>query len=573
MLKRVAAAMALAVLAACGPATAPSANTPSAAPAAFLPRAALFGDPEREQAQISPDGKWLSYLDRREGKRTLTAALVADRVDTRVIAEGASDYFWSADGAFIVYRVGSGWRTRDLLRTGEDHMLVSEPGAQPFPVSAARPAQALFELGADLYEIDIRTGARTPVFRNRYGYSDFLFDAQNRPVVGVKRLPSGDLEITGLAGAARKLLLIPAADAAQTRVLTGAPNGANFLLISTFGRKHAALMRVDLTTGAMNAVAQDDQADITAVWRTPSTGEVEAYAASSFEPRWTPLNQIAGADMALLKQNLKAFEILSRSADNKIWIVREQTPSLAPRVWLYDRAAKKIERLFSEHPPLEGVSFATPKPVNIAVSKSENHDALLYPGGALVVLLRDANAPAFGAFDPVAQYFVNLGFSVLDARGGAIADISHWAVSQHLAAAGKNIALIGERTALNALPLAGNFGCAALVDAPPYPEKLPAATGERILLARLGIKPGDEKPSYPAQVYFPDETQPFARPENRVAYYALTSAFIAPCIGADAAPIGGDLQGSSLEILAGQTLFPTLKAAMAPRESEAGAPP
>ncbi len=276
------------------------------------------------------------------------------------------------------YRVNDGWHARDLLRTGEDKMLVPEPGAHPFPVSPARAGQALFALGADLVEIDIATGARTPLFRNRDGYSDFLLDAQNRPVVGVKRLPTGDLEITGLAGTPRKLLLIPASDAAKTRVLEGAPNGASFLLISTFGRKHAVLMRVDLATGAMNAVAQDDQADITSVWRTPSTGEVEAYAASRFEPRWKPLNQIAGADLALLRQNLQAFEIISRSADNKKWIVREQTPSLAPRVWLYDRETKKLDRWFSEHPPLEGVAFVTPRQVQIPIDENGGFEGLLY---------------------------------------------------------------------------------------------------------------------------------------------------------------------------------------------------
>lgn len=594
MLRQAAAILALAALAACGQGAQKAPSAPSAAPAALIPRAALFADPEREHAQISPDGKWLSYIDRRGGKRTLTAALVADRVDTRKIAEGAADYVWSADGAFILYRAvfgpgrqfqsggedyvaypaGAGaWHAVDLLKTGEDRVLIAEPGAHGLPPSPAHAGQVAFTLGGDLYEIDIRTGARTLKFRNRDGYGDFVLDAQSRPAVGLKRLPTGDLEITALTGAPKKLLIIPAADAPQTRLLGAAPDGASFLMVSTFGRKHAALMRVDVGTGAMTSLAQDDAADITVVWRTPSTGELEAYAASSFDPRWKPLNQIAAADLALLKQNLKAFEVVSRSADNTKWIVREQTPSLAPRIWLYDRAAKKVERLFSEYPPLEGAAFATPK----SVKPSATFEGLLFEpagnanNGALIVLIRDAGASAPGGFDADAQYFVNLGYAVVAVRGeGAAAEVSRWAIGQHLATAGKNIALIGERRALGALPLKGDFGCAVVIDSAPY-AKLPNVTAEKIMLARRGAE--EEKPSVAASIQFPDETQSFTRAENRVAYNALAGAFISGCLGGRIAPIGGDLQNSSVQILSGQDLIPTLKAAMAPRESEAGAPP
>ncbi|HWA23821.1 MAG TPA: hypothetical protein VG735_15610 [Caulobacterales bacterium] len=588
MLKRVGAAMAVAALvcastAACGPAAAPGSGASSAATAvaAASPRAALFADAEREQAQISPDGKWLSYLDRRAGKRTLTAAPLSDRVDTRVIAEGARDYFWSADGAFIVYRAqdGGAWHAVDLLATGADRVLLAEPDARPFPVSPARAGQVAFALGADLYEIDIRTGARTNLFRNRAGFSAFLLDARNRPVVGLKRLPAGDVEITALNGAPRKLLIVHAADAPDARLIAAAPDGGSFLLLSTFGRKHAALMRVDLGSGAMISVAQDEQADVNAVWRTPSTGEVEAYAVANFNPRWTPLNQIAAADLALLKQNLQAFEIVSRSADNTRWIVREQTPSLAPRVWLYDRAAKKFERLFSEHPPLDGSAFATPKRLTIPTRDGGGFDGALFlrddATDALVVLLREPDAPPFGAFDADAQYFTDLGYAVLEARAGAgaVAELSRWAIGQHLAAAGKNIALIGERAALASLPLKGDFGCAVLVDSPPYAANLPDAGTEKILFVRRGAAIEDEKPSFAAQAYFPDETQSFARAENRIAFYALAGAFVSGCLGKDVAPIGGDLRNSSLKIVSGQVLIPTLGAAMAPRETEAGAPP
>ncbi|MES1202752.1 MAG: hypothetical protein ABUS57_15050, partial [Pseudomonadota bacterium] len=143
----------------------------------------------------------------------------------------------------------------------------------------------------------------------------------------------------------------------------------------------------------------------------------------------------------------------------------------------------------------------------------------------------------------------------------------------HLAAAGKNIALIGERAALASLPLNGDFACAVVVDSPPYAVNFADAGKEKILFVRRGAAIKQEKPSFAAQAYFPDETQSFARPENRVAFYALAGAFVSGCLANEAVPIGGDLRNSSLKIVSGHALIPTLAAAMAPRETEAGAPP
>jgi hypothetical protein len=133
------------------------------------------------------------------------------------------------------------------------------------------------------------------------------------------------------------------------------------------------------------------------------------------------------------------------------------------------------------------------------------------------------------------------------------------------------VALVGERAVLGALPLGGNFGCAVVSNAAPI--KSSDASKEKIMFVRRGPAMKDEKPSFAVQLHFPDETLRLARAENRIAFHALAGAFIAGCLGKQAEPIGGDLQNSSVQILAGQELIPTLKAAMAPRESEAGAPP
>ncbi|MBB4660324.1 alpha/beta hydrolase family protein [Parvularcula dongshanensis] len=62
---------------------------------------------------------------------------------------------------------------------------------------------------------------------------------------------------------------------------------------------------------------------------------------------------------------------------------------------------------------------------------------------------------------------------------------------------------------------------------------------------------------------FPDEGHGFARPENRLAFFALTEGFLAEnCLGGRAEPIGDALEGSSLNVPAGAEDVPGLQAAM-----------
>jgi hypothetical protein len=52
-------------------------------------------------------------------------------------------------------------------------------------------------------------------------------------------------------------------------------------------------------------------------------------------------------------------------------------------------------------------------------------------------------------------------------------------------------------------------------------------------------------------VVFPDEGHGFARPENNIAFTAITEAFLAACLGGRAEPLGGEVVASTAQIVAG----------------------
>jgi len=60
-------------------------------------------------------------------------------------------------------------------------------------------------------------------------------------------------------------------------------------------------------------------------------------------------------------------------------------------------------------------------------------------------------------------------------------------------------------------------------------------------------------------VLYPDEGHGFARPENRLSFYAIAEAFLSACLGGRVEPVGNDFSGSSLEVRVGKEHIPGLE--------------
>jgi dipeptidyl aminopeptidase/acylaminoacyl peptidase len=67
-------------------------------------------------------------------------------------------------------------------------------------------------------------------------------------------------------------------------------------------------------------------------------------------------------------------------------------------------------------------------------------------------------------------------------------------------------------------------------------------------------------------VLYPDEGHGFARPENRLSFFAIMDGFLAKHLGGRYEPIGDDFLGSSLQVPQGGELVPSLADALAERQ-------
>jgi dipeptidyl aminopeptidase/acylaminoacyl peptidase len=63
-------------------------------------------------------------------------------------------------------------------------------------------------------------------------------------------------------------------------------------------------------------------------------------------------------------------------------------------------------------------------------------------------------------------------------------------------------------------------------------------------------------------VLYSDEGHGFARPENKLSFYAISEAFLGQCLGGRVEPIGGDFEGSSVAVPAGKEHIKGLKEAL-----------
>jgi len=67
-------------------------------------------------------------------------------------------------------------------------------------------------------------------------------------------------------------------------------------------------------------------------------------------------------------------------------------------------------------------------------------------------------------------------------------------------------------------------------------------------------------------VLYSDEGHGFARPENRLSFYAVAELFLAKHLGGRAEDIGDDFQGSTIQVPQGMEQIPGLSEALGKKQ-------
>ncbi|HEY8521606.1 MAG TPA: S9 family peptidase [Gammaproteobacteria bacterium] len=441
----------------------------------LIPREALFGNPERTAARISPDGERVSFLAPRDGVLNVWVSPVGDigaaQPVTNDIMRPIRNYAWLPTGEVIGYLqdVGGNENFHLLLTdlatgTTRDVTAIDGVRAQVVATSYERPDALLVGLNDrdpalhDVYEIDLETGERKLVFRNGAGYASFLADDELDVRIGMQQTPAGGFELYSLAGEEPKLIVsLPPDDALSSSPLAFNDAGDAFYMLDSRGRDKAALVLVDAESGeTLEVVASSERADISRVIFHPLTDEPLAYAIERERVEWTALDEETARRLRVLDDALEGdFTIASQTRDNDRWVVSEDSPEAAPRFWLFDAAGGAVTRLFTTRPVLDEAPLQPMHAVTIrsrdgldlvsyyTLPPGSDRDGDGIPESPQPMMLWVHGGPwardSFG-FNSVHQWLANRGYAVLSVNyrgstgfGKAFINASHgeWAGKMH----------------------------------------------------------------------------------------------------------------------------------------------
>ncbi len=345
----------------------------AAAEPELISRDALFGNPERANVKISPDGSTLSWIAPVNGVLNVWVAPADDLSKARAVtddkARGIRDYFWSyRPGTLLYLRDTGGDENFHLysldLASGDKRDLSPFPKtrADLHPVSPLHPDAIVVGMNDrdaewhDLYRVDLASGARTLVEKNTGKVADYLVDADYTVRMTQKTRADGGVDLFAPDGKGgwQKTGDIPFSDFMSTSPGNYTHDGSTLYFRDSRGRDTVGLYAVD-ANGNKTLLAEDPRADVGDILYDPKTGEADAVSVNYLRQEWRVLDPSITPDLAKLKAIGPGDVFVSaRTADDRTWIVTYAAAEAAPVYYRYDRDGGALAKLFSSRPVLDG---------------------------------------------------------------------------------------------------------------------------------------------------------------------------------------------------------------------------
>jgi dipeptidyl aminopeptidase/acylaminoacyl peptidase len=417
--------------------------------APLIERQKLFGNPSRSQGRLSPDGKWISWIAPRDGVLNIWVAPVSDPSNGRPLTDEKKRpiraYFWSPDSATILFVNDKGGDENFLLYsvnvvTADQHTLTPFEKTRVEVVGVSNHVKDRILIGLnnrdpkwhDVYSLDLKTNALTPLLTNTGDYAGFLADEQLKLRIATKSRPDGGTDFFRVAG--NKVDDKPFASVGLDDSLTTSPagftaDGKTLYWIDSRGRDTAVLIAQDTKTGKTRILAESSKADIDGALADPQTGRVQAYAVNYFKTEWTALDPAIKGDLDFLQSHLKGeIFVTSRTYADDLWTVAVDPVTAPSSTYLYNRKARSLTRLYVTRPELEGATLADMHPVEIKTRDGLTEVSYLtlppgsdtkqsgHPDHPVPMVLFVHGGPwgrdGFG-YNPYHQWLANRGYAVL----------------------------------------------------------------------------------------------------------------------------------------------------------------
>lgn len=409
----------------------------------LIARDKLFGNPQKAQGRLSPDGKWLSWIAPSDGVLNIWVAPASDPADARVLTQEKKrpirQHFWAPDSAMILFINDEGGNEDFLLfgvkpTGGETVKLTPFEKTTVQIVGTSHRVKDRILVGLnnrdqrwhDVHALDLATGKLTLVQQND-GYAGFIADEELALRVAIRPNAQGGQDYFRIVDGkiADTPFVTHGLDDSQTTQPFGfSADGKTLYWVDARGRDTAAAFAMDFATGEMKLLSEDPRADVNNVLTHPTTGAVQAVGVDYLKQEWTVLDPALKADVALLDERLGNWSLASRTDADDKWVVATDNSTAPSATWLYDRKARSLTKLFDSRPELVGAPLAEMRPVELKTRDGKTMVSYLTlppgmgarPARPLPMVLLVHGGPwardVYG-YDGTAQFLANRGYAVL----------------------------------------------------------------------------------------------------------------------------------------------------------------
>src|SRR6201994_4941883 len=330
----------------------------------LIPRSVLFGNPERTSPQLSPDGIRLAWIAPHDAGDWSAARVVTDDQD-----RGIRRFTWAHDARHLLYIQDTGgdenWRLHDVnLETMQRRDLTPFKDVQVQLIAGNKkfPTEILVGLNRDnpqlhdVYRLDLLSGDLTLVEKNP-GFAGYEADEDLVIRAAYAPLPDGsmNLMVRDQAGAEwRTLMSFPADDVVASNVVSFSQDGQSLLVITPVDANTARLIRVDVTTGDIEVLAEDTEADVEGVVLHPDTLEPQIALVEKDREEFIVLDPAIEADLKAARALHPGDPSISgREHATSSWLVAFTNDAGPVAYYVYDPAAHSGRFLFDARPELK----------------------------------------------------------------------------------------------------------------------------------------------------------------------------------------------------------------------------
>jgi len=419
----------------------------------LLDREVFFGDPEIASLQLSPNGRWLSFLKPYNGTlnvwlQPLQEGQLGEAFPvTASSKQPITQYFWSQDGEYLLYvQDRDGDENYHLYRIRVSQAV---PGQIP-PATDLTPREGIrvvtyafpkFKPGVayiglndrdptlhDLYELNLATGQLKQLYQNTEGILGWGIDEEGRIRFAAKTGPEGETILLQVQRKGQGFTFKKVYETAwdESAGIAHLPRkGKEIYLITNKGVDKTRLVAFDPTSGREREIHRDpeNRVDLGAAVFDERTDKLRLVSYTDDKKRRYFFDPKLERWFRQWEERLPGGEVgLSSLTDDERYAIVAYTSDREPgQYFLWDAQKETLREIGRSHPTLPAEHLAERRPIQLRGRDGAFIPAYLtlpkgVPPKNLPAVLLVHGGPwyrDYWGYDPFAQFLANRGYAVL----------------------------------------------------------------------------------------------------------------------------------------------------------------